>query len=124
MTFESILANSELSDTILVILVIVAVALTSIRMVKGPSYADRFVAIDMLTGLVVAACALTALATGRDEFLDVAFALSLIAFVATAAFAAFLERKVAMSKALQKTDGAKAVTAGAQGNAGAKEGSS
>lgn len=52
----------------------------------------------MLTGLAVAACALTALTTGRDEFLDVAFALALIAFVATAAFAAFLERKVAVTE--------------------------
>ena len=96
MTVESILALFDTFNTVLVVMVIGALALTAYRLVKGPSYPDRFVSIDMLTGLVVAACALTALATGRDEFLDVAFALALIAFVATAAFAAFLERKVSM----------------------------
>ncbi|MFK7792514.1 MAG: monovalent cation/H+ antiporter complex subunit F [Devosiaceae bacterium] len=103
MSVDSILAMFDTFNTALVILVIIAVALTSYRLVKGPSYADRFVAIDMLTGLVIAACALTALSTGRDEFLDVAFALSLIAFVATAAFAAFLERKVALIKGRANT---------------------
>lgn len=97
MSIESILSLFDTFNTILVILVVGAVALAAVRLIKGPSYADRFVSIDMLTGLVVAACALTALATGRDEFLDVAFALALIAFVATAAFAAFLERKVAIT---------------------------
>lgn len=94
MTIEAILSMFDTFNTILVLFVIAAFALTAVRLVKGPSYADRFVSIDMLTGLGVAACALTALATGRNEFLDVAFALALIAFVATAAFAAFLERKV------------------------------
>ncbi len=97
MTVESILALFDTFNTILVMLVVGALALAAYRLIKGPSYADRFVSIDMLTGLVVAACALTALATGRDEFLDVAFALALIAFVATAAFAAFLERKVSIT---------------------------
>jgi multicomponent Na+:H+ antiporter subunit F len=41
----------------------------------------------------VAACALTAVVTERREFLDVGLGLALIAFVATIAFAAFLEKK-------------------------------
>lgn len=97
MNIESISGLLEVFNTVLVILIIGAFALTALRLMKGPGYADRFVAIDMLTGLAVSACALTALTTGRDEFLDVAFALALIAFVATAAFAAFLERKVALT---------------------------
>jgi multicomponent Na+:H+ antiporter subunit F len=97
MTAEATLPMFDTFNTILILFVIAAFALTAVRLVKGPSYADRFVSIDMLTGLGVAACALTALATGRSEFLDVAFALALIAFVATAAFAAFLERKVAVT---------------------------
>lgn len=63
------------------------------RMILGPGYADRFVALDMLTGLAVAACALTAVTTGRREFLDVGLGLALVAFLATIAFAAFLKRK-------------------------------
>ncbi|MBV6658130.1 MAG: cation transporter [Devosiaceae bacterium] len=95
---ESFASNWDMLNTILLVIVVGAFALASLRLIKGPSYADRFVAIDMMTGLVVAISALTALATGRNEFLDVAFALALIAFVATAAFAAFLERKVQLTK--------------------------
>lgn len=81
--------------TVLIVLVTVALGVTAYRLLTGPGYADRFIAIDMMTALAVAACALTALATGRGEFLDVALGLALIAFVATAAFAGFLERKAA-----------------------------
>ncbi len=63
------------------------------RMISGPTFADRIVAIDMLTGLAVAVAALTAALTARREFLDVAFGVALISFVGTCAFAAFVERK-------------------------------
>jgi multicomponent Na+:H+ antiporter subunit F len=65
----------------------------AVRMILGPGHADRFIALDMLTGIAVAACALTAVTTGRREFLDVGLGLALIAFLATIAFAAFLEKK-------------------------------
>ena len=70
-----------------------ALALAGWRLVRGPSPADRFVAFDMLTAVAVGFAALTAVVTGRSAFLDTALGLSLINFVATAAFAVFLERK-------------------------------
>jgi len=77
------------------LLVVLTLALVgaALRMICGPGYADRFIALDMLTGLAVAACALTAVTSGRREFLDVGLGLALIAFLATIAFAAFLEKK-------------------------------
>ena len=63
------------------------------RMIAGPTFVDRIVALDMLTGLAVAVAALTAALTRRREFLDVAFGLALISFVGTCAFAGFVERK-------------------------------
>lgn len=71
----------------------IAMGLAAWRMLHGPTSADRFVAFDMLTAVAVAFSALTAVATGRSGFLDVALVLSLVNFVATAAFALFLERK-------------------------------
>lgn len=71
----------------------VALVLAGWRMVRGPSLADRFIALDMLTAIAVGFAALTAVATGRGEFLDIGLGIALINFVATAAFAAFLERK-------------------------------
>ncbi len=68
-------------------------ALAAYRMVRGPGYADRFVALDMLTAVVVSLAALTAVATGRGAFLDIGLGVALINFVSTCAFATFLERK-------------------------------
>lgn len=77
----------------LVLLLMVPLAMTFVRMLRGPGYADRFIAVDMLAGLAVAIAALTAVATGRREFLDVGLGLAVIGFIATCAMAAFLERK-------------------------------
>ena len=87
--------DAMVSSIAVVLLAILTLALAgaALRMILGPGYADRFIALDMLTGLAVAACALTAVTTGRREFLDVGLGLALIAFLATIAFAAFLERK-------------------------------
>lgn len=71
----------------------VALALAGWRLVRGPSIADRFIAFDMLTALGIAFAGLTAVATGRGVFLDIALGLALINFTATAAFALFLERR-------------------------------
>lgn len=76
------------------IMVMVAVALGFIRLIKGPSLADRVVALDLMTVLIVAFCGLYALLSEVQAFLDVAIVLALIGFLATVAFARFIERKV------------------------------
>ena len=75
--------------------VVLAIALVLVgwRMVRGPSFADRVIALDMLTAIAVGFAALTAVSTGRGAFLDIALGIALINFVATLAFAAFLEHK-------------------------------
>ena len=78
---------------VLIVVLAASLALAGYRMLRGPGYADRFVALDMLTGVVVAISALTALATGRGAFLDVALGATLINFASPCAFAAFLERR-------------------------------
>ena len=77
----------------LVAALVPSLALAAWRMLRGPGYADRFVALDMVTAVVVSIAALTALATGRGAFLDVGLGVALINFVSTCAFAAFLERR-------------------------------
>ena len=79
--------------SVLIAVLVLALALVAYRMLKGPGYADRIVALDMLTAVVVALTALTSLATGRSAFLDVGLGAALINFASTCAFAAFLERK-------------------------------
>ncbi len=79
--------------TLLIAVLALPLALAAYRMIRGPGYADRFVALDMLTAVVVSLAALTTLATGRSAFLDIALGAALINFASTCAFATFLERK-------------------------------
>lgn len=85
--------NTATAATVLVALLGIPLALAAYRMIRGPGYADRFVALDMLTAVAVAMAALTALATGRGAFLDIGLGIALINFVSTCAFAALLERR-------------------------------
>ena len=64
-----------------------------IRMVLGPSLADRVVALDLVTVLLIAIAALLALKTGEDVYLDLGLALALVGFLATVAFARYAERR-------------------------------
>lgn len=79
--------------TVALVFLMIPLVLTAVRLVRGPGYADRFVALDMLTGVAVAIAALVAVRSGRREFLDVALGLGIFGFVGTCALAAFLERK-------------------------------
>jgi multicomponent Na+:H+ antiporter subunit F len=79
--------------TILVLLVLGAVALGVIRFVRGPADADRVVALDILFSAGVAMCSLAALATRRVLFLDIAIGLVIIGFVATLAWARLVEMR-------------------------------
>lgn len=74
-------------------LLMAPLVLAAWRMIRGPGVADRFVALDMLTGVVVALTAVVALVTGRGAFLDIGVGVALVNFVATVALSAFLERK-------------------------------
>lgn len=74
--------------------VIVALGLVPVawRLLAGPSAADRVIATDMLGLLGVCLAALTALLAGHAAFLDIAFGLALVGFLAAVAFARLLER--------------------------------
>lgn len=91
--FESIDAFVTGASVVMLVILVIALVGAAVRMIVGPGYADRFVALDMLTGIAVAACALTAALTLRREFLDVGLGVALIAFLATVALASFLEKK-------------------------------
>jgi multisubunit Na+/H+ antiporter MnhF subunit len=74
------------------LLLVIAIVLAGMRIVRGPHVADRVVALDMLSLLGVAAAALAAVAADSTAFVDVALGVALVGFLATVAFAAFIER--------------------------------
>jgi len=61
------------------------------RILKGPTAADRAVATDILGILVIGFCAVLAIYTGRDWYMDIAIAWGLQSFIGTLALAKFLE---------------------------------
>jgi len=63
------------------------------RIARGPSAPDRTVAIDILGTLVVGFCAIFALESGLDFYMNIAIAWALISFIGTIALAKYLEGK-------------------------------
>jgi multicomponent Na+:H+ antiporter subunit F len=85
-----------LSNLIVIIifpLLSIAVILTFLRLVRGPSLPDRVVALDLLALLGIGIIATYAIVVNQAVFLDVATVLALIAFLATVAFAYYIERR-------------------------------
>ena len=74
------------------VLTVLGLVFSFVRLVKGPSVPDRVVSIDLITVLTVAIAGLLAITYREPDFLDIAVALALVAFLATVAFAWYAER--------------------------------
>ena len=74
------------------VVLLISIALALVRLVKGPDAADRIVALDLISMLIVAFLAVESIYAGETSFLDVAIAYALIAFLGTVALARFLMR--------------------------------
>jgi multicomponent Na+:H+ antiporter subunit F len=76
---------------LLTVCAVLAAAIATLRIVRGPQHADRVVALDIFLAAAVALCVAAALHTGRAEFLDVGIGLALVGFVATIGWARLIE---------------------------------
>jgi multicomponent Na+:H+ antiporter subunit F len=74
-------------------ILILGVAMVFIRLLRGPSLADRVIALDILSILGIGMIVAFAIASGRPVFIDVASVLALVTFLGTVAFAAYVERR-------------------------------
>ena len=63
------------------------------RIGSGPTPPDRAVGIDILGIVVVGFCAMISIMTGRDFYMNIAIAWSLLSFIGTIALAKHLEGK-------------------------------
>ena len=73
-------------------LTVLGLVFSFVRLVRGPSLPDRVVSVDLITVLAVAIAGLLAITHTEPDFLDIAVALALVAFLATVAFAWYAER--------------------------------
>ena len=76
---------------VLMVLLILCCFLCLYRIGMGPTPPDRTVGIDILGTLVVGFCAITAILTGKDWYMNVAISWALLSFIGTIALAKFLE---------------------------------
>jgi multicomponent Na+:H+ antiporter subunit F len=77
----------------------VAMVIVFVRLLLGPSLADRIVALDTISYLAIGFCAVWAVHTGHDLFLDAAATLALLGFLATIAFSRTLRRQARRQEA-------------------------
>ncbi len=76
------------------IISLIAMALTFFRMIKGPTPADRVVALDVMTIISISLIIYLAATFHRIIYIDVAMVYGLISFVGVIAIARYLERGI------------------------------
>ncbi|MEL6739206.1 MAG: monovalent cation/H+ antiporter complex subunit F [Planctomycetota bacterium] len=69
------------------------VAASLVRLVQGPTLADRVVALDLIGFLLLGVLAAFSIVTQRPSVLFVVVVAALILFLGTAAFAIYLDRR-------------------------------
>lgn len=90
MTSAPIFLNVAIYVALAVLLISMAIVLW--RLARGPNAADRVVAMDLLSVLVLVFLVAFAIFTQEKSYLDVAIAYACIAFLGTIALARFLLR--------------------------------
>jgi multicomponent Na+:H+ antiporter subunit F len=87
MNAEAVLAFS--TQFALVVLSL-ALLITILRILRGPTLPDRVLGLDMLVAIAIGFIAVMAIRTGFNLYIDIAIALGLVGFLATVAFARFI----------------------------------
>ena len=75
------------------IMVAVALLLSFVRVVHGPTLPDRVVALDLIGVCAVGLMVLGAAASGERAFLDAAVVMALLGFLGTVAYARYTEKE-------------------------------
>lgn len=78
------------STLIALVLLGLALLVSVIRIIIGPTLADRVLALDLMTVVAMGFVGAIAIRTGQMLYLDIAIALALLGFLATIAFARYV----------------------------------
>lgn len=81
------------ATTLALAILIVALLLTIVRLIRGPTLPDRILALDLLTTLAIGFIAAIAIRTGFSLYLDIAISIGLLGFLSTIAFARYVLRQ-------------------------------
>lgn len=89
----------SLATMVALVILGLALVLATIRIIIGPTLADRVLALDLLTMVAMGFVGAIAIRTGLTLYLDIAIALALLGFLATVALARYL-----MSRPVRQED--------------------
>lgn len=81
-----------------VVLFGIAILVTLIRVVIGPSLPDRILSLDMISVQIISALAVISIILQTDAFLEVILILAILAFIGTIAFSKHIERGVIIER--------------------------
>ncbi len=85
---------SDVAIYVVLPMLAVAVLLTFVRLMRGPTLPDRAAALDLMSALGIGFVATYAIATDQPSLLDTAVVLALVSFLGTVGFALYVERRV------------------------------
>lgn len=71
-----------------------AFLIAMVRLVRGPSLADRVVALEVMGATVTCILGVLAIVSGSTSYFDVALVIALVTFLGTVAVAAYIQRRV------------------------------
>lgn len=72
------------------LLLLAALGLALLRVVRGPTPFDRVLALDLIGGICLCVIVFFAIHFDQEVLLDAAFAIALVSFIGTVAFARYL----------------------------------
>lgn len=78
--------------SIAMVAVSVALFLTALRLFRGPTLADRVVALELIASLMVGMIGIVAIVAEQAVLVDVAIALTLVGFLGAVSFARYMEK--------------------------------
>ncbi|ODN68867.1 cation:proton antiporter [Methylobrevis pamukkalensis] len=96
-------------------LLAIAFLMVVVRIMRGPTLPDRIVGLDLLVGIAIGFIALIGIQSGYYLYLDIAIALGLVGFLATVAFARFIQRRGKVGETVDDKCGDDTVTPAGKG---------
>lgn len=91
----------EIILSISLILFGVAIVITFFRVIFGPTFPDRVIAMDVIGVNLISAIAIVSILFNTRAFYDVILVLGILAFISTISFSKFLERGVIIERKRQ-----------------------
>ena len=85
----------NLTTLIALVLLGLALLISVVRIIVGPTLGDRVLALDLMTVVAMGFVGTIAIRTGRMLYLDIAIALALLGFLATVALARYILSRAA-----------------------------